>query len=394
MKQLIKSIKRLNHNLTYKIERAIQKDHSLQPLWGPCGEKFSVLEKMRKYIPPFKQKIIELTVKEITINPLNLTYNVFTNQLIPYIKNYYATVKINGIRCIIFIDNFTVSFLTDKEEITLQSNIKNINVTIIDSELVENTLYPCDIIVQEGEIIYHLPFYKRLLCLKKTFSNVKKILNEIGYNCKMKHYQKLYKTQYKSQVLELKNNTNYPSDGIIFIQSLKDYYSKKIFKWKPPEYLSIDFLIIDPKEYIEQNLKKKDNFKLYYLFCGISSKEHKKVNIPLLKNYDNIMKDVIYTKKFYPIQFTYSSKNIKTYLYFHPLTSKITAYSPCGAPVGKKLDKHIGEFRLEYNKWVLLKLRPDKDILVNKGKAYGNYYTVSKDLYKLMTNPITFDIID
>ena len=221
---------------------------------------------------------------------------------------------------------------------------------------------------------------------------------------------------------------DYEIDGLIFTPIDKSVGSNEIgehsqektwlssFKWKPPEYNTIDFLITTKKNSgsydIISNLfqdginnTKIDSivqYKTIILRVGFSQKNH-----GFLNPQENIIQNV------YPKQTSY-------YNDYKPVPFYPTDPKPnydihiCNIPLIKIGNKQymmtedkkeifdndtIVEFRFDKNakahwQWIPIRVRHDKTFAYKKGKNnFGNDYKTANSVWKSINNPITENMI-
>lgn len=336
-------------------------------------------------------------LKQLSNNVIDLNKNIYFNDMINKMQNYYLTDKIDGQRCMIIVSEYynnevDIKIIADKVYlinsfiINNESNTKS--VTIYDAEMLYTGnlskelqvnklhLYLFDIIVVENKNISNLPFEKRLDYLKQ---NEYKILNkDIG---SMKTFVELT-TNFKNEIKEFYNKKkSYEIDGLIFtpssrISTLKlhnksihinsNYKNMMVYKWKPIELLTIDFYI-----------KQKKNSD-YILFSGVSSKDFDKYRMSYIDNYKQIIPTNFHNRDFFPIQFMPSDD---------PLAYQFT-YNE-----SNKIDGKVGEFSYINNKWKLLRLRNDRDEDIERGDYFGNYFKVAESIWNNIKNPLTLEDI-
>ena len=154
-----------------------------------------------------------------------------------------------------------------------------------------------------------------------------------------------------------------------------NYYGK-VYKWKPPEHLTIDFLIVEPAKELasKEPYLTAPNKHIYLLFCGISYENFNKLGMELLPHYDKM---ISHDKKkhYFPIHFAPSGNKL-AYIWE-------TDHDDVAG--------HIGEFGYSDNGWVLHNLRPDKDILVKQGDSFGNDFRIAEGIFNSFADPLTFE---
>jgi len=351
--------------------------------------------------------------KRLVNNVVELNRNIYYNDILPNIKHYYLTDKIDGQRCMCIInenkDKINIKILSDKlYKINKYNDIieeEEHKLTIYDCEILYSSelnniyeleadkvkLYIFDILIYENKNISSEPFENRYKYLEKAENKIKDL--KLG---KMKKFIKLTKN-YKKEIKNFYENSNkseYDIDGLIFTPTSKiseiniqnntlqinsNYTNMIAYKWKPEHLLTIDFYIAElPKtDYNKEQYKNIKDEKIYILCSGINKKDFDKIRMNYIENYVNIIPKIYHDKQYFPIQFA-PSDNPLAYIF----TSK-----------NKELHNKIGEFR--YNKkekkWELLKIRNDRNIELQRGEYYGNALKYAELIWLNIENPITLD---
>ena len=218
-------------------------------------------------------------------------------------------------------------------------------------------------------------------------------------NVNIKEYKKLtseYKSELKAFYEKKSLNKKYEIDGLIFIPNsnvqnkdtkfkINTNYSNMVgYKWKPIEHMTIDFFVCKlPKNLYTNipynNYKVKSNEFIYILFSGISKSDYEKFKLSYMVDYKKIVNEKYMNGNIFPIQFT-TSDNIYNYIYI-------------GSE--NELDNRICEFGYDLTKysWKFKKIRSDRDIELERGNYFGNYYTISEHIWNNINNPLTLDML-
>ena len=209
----------------------------------------------------------------------------------------------------------------------------------------------------------------------------------------------------------------YETDGLIFtpVNSNIPAVSRKItweksFKWKPPHYNTIDFLVSivresgsDKIENFQSGSGEINQYKKLLLKCGFDEERDGYMN-PLRTALDEEWKVSKHTTK--------KSNHYKPYL-FYPTTPHDDMAHQVYLPIQNyrgidniyteenELIEHntIVEFRYNLNKdrgkcWEPLRVRYDKTLeLRNKMRNYGNSYQVANSNWYSIHNPVTEHMI-
>lgn len=306
----------------------------------------------------------EYGIKQLSNQVIELNKITYLADLYPKITDYYMTDKIDGKRTILYLTNNKSYAISDKLE-SLEINVKDI--CILDTEKYEDDYYIFDVMIFNGKNITKDPFEER----KKYFEYFEKFAN-----IKLKPFIKLTE-KYKEQIHSFKQNKNkpYDVDGIIFTPSDGLYNTMKVYKYKPPEQLTIDFLI------------KKDPFNNgtsanYFLFCGVSKNIFFKLNLRFINGYSKIFPNI-------------ERNNLPQYfpIHFQPSSNKYAYYFNSN---DKNLDGQVGEFiyDLKTKAWILKKIRHDRKIEVERGNYFGNNYKIAEYIWMAYSDPLIIENID
>lgn len=365
----------------------------------------------RTYLENFKSKS---GLKKLLNNVKEMTADTYYKDLVPNIENYYMTDKIDGLRCICFIEEYEDGVLNIKlinnklyyiKEYNAPSKTSNRKVTILDCELMYSKdtkdeiiskndiyLYIFDIIAFENNKIGTKPFEDRIEVLVDGFNKIKSNINS-----RVKEYVKLtsnYREEIKSFYERKNNDKNYSIDGLIFVPTSKvkneeskfqintNYNNMIGYKWKPVEHMTIDFFVCElPKNmygHIPYNsLKLKDDEIIYILFSGITIHDYNRLNLNFMTDYKRIVPEKFQKGDMIPIQFT-TSDNPHNYVF---------------VSFNKELNGRVCEFGYKDNKWDFKKIRTDRDVELERGEYFGNYYKISEMIWGNINNPLTLEML-
>lgn len=380
--------------------------------------------------------------------------------------NYCVTDKADGDRKLLYINKEGRIYLIDtnmRVQFTGSKVDRNeFGDTLIDGEHIQydknnsyrNTYAAFDIYFEKGESKRNLNFYVnnemkitkedlekyRYLILSKVIysmnntntiqSVTKNKKNDIEINTKMFYFPDKTKNILKmcSELLsKLNDNTyQYETDGLIFtpihtgVGGMGPGQASKMekvtwplsFKWKPPQYNTIDFLVAykydkTGKEVIHNKFIDGINmdgtsvqqYRTIVLMCGFNRKSHIIINPFQDVLDDNVPKkmqsDNDNEETYIPVPFEPSSP-------YDPTTcfANIDIINGTGKMVtesGELFEKDmIVEFSydLANKKWVPLRVRHDKTYDFKMGnKNYGNAYHVANDNWKSIHYPITEEML-
>jgi len=189
--------------------------------------------------------------------------------------------------------------------------------------------------------------------------------------------------------------TIYEDDGLVLTPMDGLYNTMKVYKYKPIEKLTCDFIIKQcPKELIGKGPYKNIKGKtLYLLFCGINKSVKNNLNLDFIPMYSKMFPDIdVHNPPAYmPIQFMPSNKPV-SYLYWK---------SDKDVSAGRKIDGSVGEFRvgnykdpLEKFEWELIRIRSDRDVDVATGRYFGNNYMVIELNWMSYLDPLVIEDLD
>ncbi len=228
-----------------------------------------------------------------------------------------------------------------------------------------------------------------------------------------------------------KNLFLYKTDGLIFtpikngVGADKPGKSSKLkktvwdysFKWKPPEFNTIDFLVTTKKSengedhignlFVEGNDLTNENkirqYKTLELRCGFNLKEHGYVNPVNDMIEDNIIKsgeidnnDIYKPALFYPSDPSDDEAHICELFLINDDAGNKQMVTEEGETF---TDNTIVEFKYDMskpkrNRWIPIKVRYDKTVDYKKGgKNYGNAYHVANSNWYSIHNPITEEML-
>ena len=397
------------------------------------------------------------------------TEHITENSEKSILKNYTVTDKADGDRHLLFINKIGKIYMIDKnlDIIFTGANSSNKKVfnTIFDGEFIKYdknnnqlNLYACfDIYYINGTNVRHLPFTYSdtddttdadLIDVKKTrLQYLNNVIDIIGINSiigntdKPAHFNiqsKIFYSTAENSIFNgcstiLSNMTDsvykYNTDGLIFTPSdypvggeelnkpgpLKKYTWVKSFKWKPPKFNTIDFLVTVKKDETKKDeiknvfvdgtsLDKEQTivqYKTLILMCGNNEKTHGYAN-PYQDIISNNMPNPDYNKNkndkgvYKPVPFIPSNpydenacfcniklvnNNNKTYM----LTEENEYFEE-----NMIVEFYYDKTKEDLFKWVPLRVRYDKTAALRAtGKEFGNPCYVANDNWHTIHFPIT-----
>jgi SAM-dependent methyltransferase len=362
----------------------------------------------------FKNKY---SLKQLANNPKNFSLEEYVEDILPNIDNYYLSDKADGERCFLMFepDKKTATLITSDKLLDITKQVtkpitwkKFTDIVLVDTEVIDlksnstevtfEQIYLFDVLINGFEKkVHNLDFEKRQALLD-DISAATKTEKKIQMRLTTDRYDKQIRDMYS------RKSRLYPIDGLVFTpahilgenrskySNHHNYFDMTVYKWKPPDKMTIDFLVMKPlknllgvKPYIV-----KPKHELYFLFVGINYNNYRSLGLEYVSGYKELFDGYKFDQNYFPIQFAPSS-NPLAYLYYHPTT-------------GSNIDLHghIAEFR--YNclgeemggadcKWIFDRLRPDKDINVQKGTGYGNDFKVAESTLQGYYQPVTIDVL-
>ena len=215
-----------------------------------------VLVKIAKLLQPRnagKYARKEWGVKRLSNNVITLDIETLYNVLIPNINDYTVSPKIDGVRTILLLENGKCYAINDSI-IVLPFGFKSDEVYIYDTEMFEDennknkiTFFAFDCMYDSGVNVTNISYTERI----KNIDKLVKITDMVEKKPILK-LSKKWKKELKSYVAK---KWPYGTDGLIFTPINKDYFGANIYKWKPAECMSIDFLY--NKNTLHNGIKRK-----------------------------------------------------------------------------------------------------------------------------------------
>jgi hypothetical protein len=381
----------------------------------------------------------------IAASPVTLhRENLFKSDEIKNIYEHYAvTLKADGER------NFLIVNPDDGKLYIFNNNFNFMDTgytdndwkgTLIEAEYIEGTneLYMYDILFSKKNDVRrrHLidfkkdPKFETRLQILDNFlkSSSRKVSEGFPEELNIKLHNKKYIQTVRGdgsdifqKTKELWDNRKLNSfnvDGIIFTPKYEYYPNRKgswysLFKWKPPNLNSIDFLIRTKKDNNKNDIKspyiqvidrldgkKETIIKQYKTIELFVSGEKKVVSDMNRSNQQNNRK--IYSKRI-PILFNpfgdenslmYNNTNL-----FVEDDGKIYAYDPLSNEKVEIYDDIIVECGYDASleegfRWIPIRFRRDKTNLYKSGKdVFGNDERIANDIFRAINNPVTEEMI-
>jgi len=395
------------------------------------------IEKLQTFYTKLVNNDNFIAASPVTIHREHLIKNSNTKNVY---NRYAVTLKADGER------NFLLVYNSDKEEDNGKIFIFNNNYhfiytgykdpewcnTLIEGEFIDKELYMYDILFSKGIDIRrkHLTDSRkehkentRLYFLYNFLRSKSRKMDDkfTLQSCIQLHVKEYYHSilsdgtdifQKVNHLWSNRSSSKFNVDGIIFVPIYEYYPSHggswhSMFKWKPVELNTIDFLIkvlkddhkkdikspyleviprLDGKQ--ETILKQYKSIRLYVTGQKImynNNQKRNKKNIPVLFN-----------------PFNLEEKNSEIYNLAKILINddeKIYAIDPITGNKEEIYEDIIVEFgydqsREEGFKWVPCRFRKDKTTLYKNGKEmYGNSEYTANDIFKAINLPVTEEMI-
>ncbi len=384
-------------------------------------------------ISSYAQKSGEKTIHLLTPKPVALKLNNLENPdnygVVSILRGYTVTEKADGERLLLYINNkgdvYTIDSSKRVEGTGIKAKKEAYN-SLIDGEYVHcnkridnikrNLFAAFDIYFLNGEKLTSLPLLDdKQKCRYNEMLKLDKLLNTknstIDFMIKKHNYSDNIYNENK-KILDNAKSFPYEIDGLIFTPAKLAVYSyyptmpvdlkvdmtwNNVFKWKPPEQNTIDFLIKfigdikkDGKEYRKYGLYVTDKSILNdYNIDNVLTLRYKFNNIDKFNEYlETSEKDVF--KLFVPNK--YYEPDVE--FAFIELNDK----KEVRAENNDKIENNtIVEFRYDLNdkSWKPIRVRTDKTRIFNKGiyDKTANSVQVALDTWDTIHNMISVSLI-
>ena len=392
-------------------------------------DDYSTLVKQDMQLPKFYKDIPLLTPKPITLEKVNLI-NPDEYGAISILRGYTVTEKADGERILMYINNKGRVYLINSSLRVEETGIiakKELFNSLIDGEYVQcnkrtddikkNIYAAFDIYYLNGKSVTSLPLIggrnDELLKISKLLDISK---SEFEFIVKVHHSSSNILNDCK-EILNNPRNYPYEIDGLIFTPAKLAVYSyypsipvpitqnmswERLFKWKPPEQNTIDFLIKFMGEIKKDGIRYK-KVGLYVGFNPISSKDitiEEGLKLRYDKSYNKAqfleLKEKIKNKEdFIPVLF-------KPVIYYTPDVEfafiKIDTKGEIRTEGNDKIENDtIIEFRydIEEKQWIPIRIREDKT-RIYKGGSFSktaNSLPVAINVWRSIHNPISKELI-
>lgn len=343
-----------------------------------------------------KPKLYFIGPQPVTLMKKNITEKRVDNITIQ--NEYTVTEKADGERMLLYFNSIGKSYLINNRLNIIKINTENkkgIKNSIFDGEYISeiDKFGVFDVYYYDKEIVANKPLIPDRLNIMKNINEKNIFIKNFIYNNDDDIFKSINEimTKIESGLYE------YKTDGIIFTpKSLpvgsnfkNDEYKlqgtwDRVFKWKPSDENTIDFLVNFDKD------KVLDNKVLCTLYVGYNPLQWTPITVYKFVT-DNLEKNKIsYIKrKFVP---NGENESISTTYLDIDENENVFALNK-----DKIVDNSVVEFGydVENNKWFPLRVRKDKTELLLKSGLSGtaNDYGTAINIWQTIKNPITLDMI-
>lgn len=330
--------------------------------------------------------------------------NLISTSIINITDNYCVTDKADGERYLLYVHtDKKVYLINNRLSIKYTGLSHNTTKTIIDGEYITknkngeemNLFAAFDIYYLKGENVSKYPLIKetgktRLNLMKEFIKDgfTKEINNNMIIKAKDFYHKKIFKDAKK--ILEnFKNKDDYKIDGLIYTPInlpvggyAEDDQPKlsgswnRVFKWKPPEENTIDFLLK-----FQGNVDINGRVsKVCTLYVGYNEN----IEIDIIKILNKDFDDKVYgLKEFAQTNIIYKDQKLFTLENEEINDNTIVEFSYNG-------DNE------EYLRWTPNRIRYDKTELYrasNSISGAANDYTTAQNVWNSIENPVTYELI-
>ena len=377
-----------------------------------------------------------LTPKPVTLEKINML-NPEEYGVISILSEYTVTEKADGERLLMYIDNNGKIYLINNTYRVIDTGLeagKEIHNSLIDGEYIachkrkdyssKNLYAAFDIYYYGGKKVTQYPLIEdktitgNLESRYKYLQNAEKYIKNAKYSIDFIVKEHIYNKDILVECRKILNGNKkfpYDIDGLIFTPAklaLYSYYANKpvaltenvkwdrVFKWKPPEQNTIDFLVKEGHNITIDGQKYKE----MYLYVGYNASQWENYTIDeaLKIYYDKEYRKTIKDKKT-----AYIPKLFKPAVYYNAgiekALVKITGSGETRCENGDKFETDsIVEFRYVLDesipismRWVPMRIREDKTRVYKTGELSktANDMSVAINIWRSIHNPVSESII-
>ncbi len=324
-------------------------------------------------------------MKQLSNQVQELNKNIFVQNVLPHVDDYYITPKLDGKRTLIYAAEGKIYAINDTiTELSIDNKEVLESIYVFDTEFYNSSYYIFDVLVWDRHVITEDIFKNRIV----HFAEARKRFDGV---IKIKAFKPL-NDSFKEQIANMIDASEkiYEIDGIILTPMKEKYNEMIVYKYKPPEKLTIDFLIKRcPQKLLGlKPFEKRENKTLYLLFCGISLDVFKKFRMELTSRYEDIFPNInkMHLPQYFPIQFEPSERKYN-FLYY------ADAATDSGAA---NISDTVGEFTYDtkMDEWKLLRIREDRDVEVKRGNYFGNNFKIAEIIWMNIIDPLIIPQMD
>jgi len=308
--------------------------------------------------------------KSLVNSPVGLTKFEYTTKLLPAIDAYVLTDKADGERALVVLRDDTATILTGADETTRALGAKLTAPHVLDCEVIGDQIYAFDVLEAAGRSMVHEPYAKRLEALQGI---------ALPDWMHVKEFVQLTTATYQNAINQFyRRKRPYTIDGLIFSGKDRDYGSTAHYKWKPPEQLTIDFLVMaGPAD------------DTATLMVGISREHFQRFGLRFPQNYAELIaglgldaRATMEKARYFPIPFDNALG----------VPYRAALKVPHGIP--REAIGHVAEMSYSAKSgWVFHKARADRDPELRTGAYYGNNYKVAELTLQSALNPLTLGML-
>lgn len=361
-----------------------------------------LLRRIAQIIKPYFANKANLTLKQLSNQVIELDKNTYNRDVQGHLGDYYVTDKVDGKRAMILLDYDNDIFCAISDVIVTLNPKASRNekhgekhgVYLADSEEYQGTYYIFDVLM-----------YASVNICKQSFSNRLDHVNDV-LECgpalfKSKPFTRLNAVSpaiIRDQIIALRSEkAPYETDGAIFTPANDNYTDMVVYKYKPIDKLSVDFLVKRcPKKLlgIKPYICGQDE-TVYLLFCGVAKLVYDKLCLRSIDYYNDIfgfdIREKLKENHYAPIQFEPSD-------YKHAYIYIAKNKAALAASAGPDLDNQVCEFVIrpatdaaKFLAWKLIRIRHDRQVDIRSGTYFGNNYAVAESLWFNSQNPLNIE---
>jgi len=394
-----------------------------------------------------------------TLQPINFVNDETIENICLPRDSFCVTDKADGERKMLYIDNnLSLYFINTNLDVQFTGikieGLANYKNTLIDGEYITSNKYgdtislyaAFDIYFYENKNVRERPFKKNISKKGKKIESrhelLNKVIKNVNENIVYVSEMNRLKLSVKSFFFSQKNDTDslfvanskclkhaesleYETDGLIYTpmelgvtqemegDTIKNskYTWGQSFKWKPPEFNTIDFLISTEKDNFNRTKVKQKmlneelvNYQVLKLHVGVDKRSHGLIGSQqklLNEEFDQIISGSEYNKNynaelFYPTNPADPLAHL-CHIHLRLHEGKLKMFTEENQIIE---DDTIVEFRYDMNakdkmnSWIPLRIRDDKTREYRlKKNNFGNAYHVANSNWHSIHDPVTIDIL-